>query len=507
MRVIAAVWCDLETNGLGLPSRLLAPLAGEILLLRVLRRAVRCPTFERIVLLARPKDIGRLKGLALPERCELMETEAVDVPQRAWLRRARKWSIDGWRGGIGWTSAMDEEGPPAAFWEACQRFRADALARIPSHAPFLDPTLMGDLVDQHLRRRESYQITFAQAPPGLVGEVYHPAFLERMAKGGVTPRHALMVKAGQEAMDPQRAECHMDLGGRIRNSPCRVSAESPRLWKVCESLAEEARRLGTPLDAAGALDFLDLKPDLRRGDLPREVLVDAAGGEGRLDPAVWEKGLSDLDLTGDTTVTFGVREEPLAHPGWSEFLEASRRAGAYGIHLRTSGLGLDEAAAERLMASPADIVTVQAGAEGSRVTLERLKVIQQRIGTSAPLLCAEFTLRPENEGELGAWWSEWAGRLDWLAVRGDSRSPLPLMPPDRRPCRKLSSLLYVRPDGGVLPCAEDLPGTPAIGRMDAESLSSIWKGEALASLGEAHAAGRYPEAAPPCAGCREWAWV
>ena len=500
LKTLAAVWCDLETNGLGLPSRLLDPLAGEILLLRVLRRAVRCPAFERVVLLARPRDIGRLKGLALPGRCELMETGAADVPQRAWLRRARKWSIDGWRGGIGWTSAMDEEGPPAALWEACQRFRADAVARIPSHAPFLDPALMGDLVAQHLRRRDTYQITFAQAPPGLVGEVYHPAFLERMAKGGVTPRHALMVKPGQDAMDPQRAECHVDLGERIRNSPCRLSAESPRLWRVCEALAGEERP-----DAGALLDRLD--PGLWRGDLPREILADMAGPEGWLDPAAWEKGLSDLRLAGDTTVTFGVREEPLAHPDWNGLLEASRRAGTYGIHVRTSGHGLDETAAERLMASPADVVTVRWGTPEARTALEQLKAVQQRLGTSAPLLCAEFTLRPENEGELPAWWSEWAPRLDWLALRGDSQSPLPLMPPDRRSCRKLSSVLYVRPDGGILPCAEGAPGDPPLGRMGSDPLSSIWKGETLARLGKDHAGGRYPEAAPPCASCREWAWV
>ena len=107
-KVIACLWVDLKTNGLGLPSRLQDPFQGEILLLRVIRRALKCPAFEKLILLASPADAQRLKGLALPERCVLMPTEAKDVPQRAWLRKARKWATDGWRG-YRPTTAFDEE--------------------------------------------------------------------------------------------------------------------------------------------------------------------------------------------------------------------------------------------------------------------------------------------------------------------------------------------------------------------------------------------------------------
>ncbi len=509
-KVIAAIWCDLTTNGLGLPSRLLAPFPterGEILLLRVLRRALKCTAFETLVLLASPGDAQRLRGLALPGRCELMPTEAKDVPQRAWLRKSRKWAVDGWRGGLGWSTAFDEECPPAALWEACQRFKADAVLRLPSHAPFLDPALNAALVDLHLRRRANFQFTFCQAPPGLAGEAFHPEFLETMTRGGLTPRNALMMRPGQEGVDPQRSDCHFDAREKVRNSVYRVSCESPRLWTLCESLVTEERRRGVDLSAEDLVAHLDASPRLWRGSLPREVLADPVGDAGggdteSLDPEAWQGWLAGLAAAGDSTVTLGVRQEPLKHPRWREFL-----AGAYGIHLRTDGGALLEGdAAEVLMASAADVVTLRT----ERPELvERLTGIQKRIGHGAPLLCLEFALSREKEGELPAWWARWHGKVDWLSVVSPVSTSLPaldLAPPRRKPCAKLSRLLYVAPDGTVHPCAEDVPGSPGIGCIS-QGIGELWGGTSMGNLREAHAAGRWPQAEPPCASCGQWAWV
>ncbi len=496
-KVIACLWVDLKANGLGLPSRLLDSFAGEVLLLRVIRRALACTAFEKLVILASPQDAQRLRGFALPSRCELMPTEAQDVPQRAWLRKSRKWALDGWRGGIAWSTAFDEEGPPAALWEACQRFQADAVLHLPSHAPFLDPVLNASLVDLHLRRRTSFQFTFAQAPPGLLGTAYHPEFLSTMARGGLTPRNALMVRPGQEGMDPQRTDCHFDAGEKVRNSVYRLSCESPRLWRLGEALAAEEKRRGSDLDALAAVEHLDANPALWRGTLPREILADL----GTPTPEAWRGWLGGLAAAGDSTVTLGVKGEPLAHPRWKEFLLPSP---AYGLHLRTAGAGLDEAACEALMALPVDVVTLRPGGEEA---VERLASIQRRIGHAAPLLSLEFVLGRETEGELPAWWARWQGKVDWLAVVPGTPPALDLAPPRRRPCVKLSRLLYAAPDGTVHPCAEEAPGAPGLGRLDRDAVEALWAGVVLGGLRSAHAAGRWPEKDPPCASCRQWAWV
>ena len=136
------------------------------------------------------------------------------------------------------------------------------------------------------------------------------------------------------------------------------------------------------------LAHLDASPALWRGSLPREVLADLGAGE----PEPWLSWLGGLAPAGDSTVTLGVKAEPLRHPRWREFL-----AGAYGVHLRTSGTGLDEAAAEVLMASPVDVVTLTMD---SVEVVERLVAIQKRIGHAAPLISLEFALSREKEGEL-----------------------------------------------------------------------------------------------------------
>ena len=74
---------------------------------------------------------------------------------------------------------------------------------------------------------------------------------------------------------------------------------------------------------------LDRDPSLWRGSLPREVLVDVS----TLEPDGWASWVSRFSPAGDTTVTIGWKEDPLAHPRWKEFLSGS----AYGLNLRTTG--------------------------------------------------------------------------------------------------------------------------------------------------------------------------
>ena len=101
------------------------------------------------------------------------------------------------------------------------------------------------------------------------------------------------------------------------------------------------------------------------------------------------------------------------------------------------------------------------------------------------------------------------GPLAWEGDRLYRSSPgRPLTcPPRRKPCAKLSRLLYVASDGSVHPCAEEPAGSPGIGRIGRDGITSLWTGTGMGTLRSAHAAGRWPEADPPCASCREWAWV
>lgn len=509
LKAVAFLWCDPDLNGLGLPSRLRQPLAGVPLLLRVARRAAAIPGISKVVLAVPEASAAAFSALPLPDACEWMPTAAVDVPQRPWLRRARKWSLDGWRGGIGWTSHFDEEGPPAALLEACRRHGADALLKLPSHAPFLDPVLNGALLDLHLRRRGTYQFTFAQAPPGLMGEAYHPDFLAAMARHDLTPRHALRVQPGGDGMDPQRSECHLQVPERIRNALGRLTAESGRLWDLCEHLAGAG---GDRLDAAGLLDLLDAHPAWRLGDAPREILIDL---DERLSPGDLREGLEDLRASGDATVTLGVRGDPLAHGSWEAGVAACRDAGVYGIHLRTAVPDMDALLAARIMASAADVVTVSVDAgQGAEAvasagrTLDALRAEQQRLGPAAPLLCGEYLMHAGSEGGLPAWWDAWQGKADWLALRPASGRPgFSQLPPRRIPCRKLTALLYVRADGGILPCAEGAPADPPLARLGPGALRAAWTGSVMETLRAAHRADRHPAASPPCGTCREWGWI
>lgn len=533
MTVLACVEVNLARNPLGLASRALADLGGKPVLRRVCEalRAVRA--IDATAVVTRPRDAAAVSGALAGLPVTIHASDAPDVPQRGALRRARKWSRFGWRGGLHWTTAFDEHGWPRALLEAALAAGADSVAVARAEAPLLDPALTDALVRHHLRYRKTYFMTFAQAPVGLVPEAYTIDFLKTMAATNQTPLEVLRYKPDRPEMDRIRAECHFDCGDRIRRAPFRMTADSRRglealrtLWARADDPERTPAEMWVTLAARHADAWLGDAPPFASVEIVREPGICPVPPERPLptaiDPETVARLLAGLSGWDDVCLTLEGFGDPLAHPAFPAIADAIRRARPYGVHLVTPGARLTDEALDLLFDLPVDVVEVPFGrratppAEDARVrdNLDRFLARRREAPNDAPFLVAALPKRRDTEPEAEAFFDAWLARGAWPVFRSVNayagqvadRPPLPTNLARRIPCVKIASELYVDTAGEVLVCREDLAARRPVaphGAPEAMALRRAWREGTLAALRAAHREGRW-DAFPLCPPCTEW---
>lgn len=525
MRVVACVEADLSANPLGLPSRALDDLGGKPVIRRTVEALLRAGVFDACAVVCRPGERSRLAPALAGLAATVRESGAADVPLRAELRRARKWSLTGWRGGLLWATAFDELGWPAALLEAAREEAADSVAIVRAEAPLLDAALTAEMTRHHLKQRDRYYLTFAQAPVGLLPEICTAGFLQTMAASGQTPREVLRYRSERPEMDKARAECHFDAGDAIRRAPVRLAADTRRgieglraLWKA----AGDPERLG----ARGWVDLAASHPEAFLGEAPPFVSVElvrdpaflpiSEGAPTRfLAPDALDRLLAGLSGWDDLRVSLEGFGDPLAHPAFDEVLAVLARRRPFGISLATAGPLLDEARCESLADHRVDIVEAPilprtSGSDAARAGLQRLLDLRKR-RADAPIAVASAVKTLETEPELEAFYDAWLAAGAWPVIRSPNafagqapdRSLLPTSLARRLPCAKLARELYVDAAGQALVCRQDLAAKVPLGDVRTASLPALWTEGALARLRAAHAKEDW-SAFPLCPACQEW---
>ena len=108
MNVVAAMQVNLEVTPIGTRSRLGFELSGISVLRRTIDQLKRmkhsCPTY----VLCPEAQMGRCHALTDGSGVTLMPFSGEVPPWRNLVTSARKWSLDGWRGGIGGAVGFDE---------------------------------------------------------------------------------------------------------------------------------------------------------------------------------------------------------------------------------------------------------------------------------------------------------------------------------------------------------------------------------------------------------------
>ncbi len=540
MKVIACIEANLAENPLGLPSRALADFCGKPVLARVAERILAVGSVQEVVVVTRPDDAARVRQALRDLPVRVHESAQPDVPQRKPLRRARKWSRFGWRGGLHWTTAFDEHGWPKALHEAAVTSQADSIAIVRAEAPLLDPALTDAMVQHHLKYRKTYFFTFAQAPPGLVPEICTIDFLKTMTLTNETPLAVLRYKKEKPEMDRIRAECHFDCGETVRRMTWRLTADSARglaalrgLW----ALAADPEKTG----AHGWAALAGAHPEVWIGELPPFASVElvrqpaASPVPGRLlpefmDPDVFTRIAEALAAGDDTCLTLEGWGDPLAHPRVDEIFSTLKTHRPYGVHLVTPGMLLDEKRADLLFAADLDILEIPLNAHtpetyqklggvgdfsGVSANLEAFLARRKKQGCVTPYLAVSITKRLETEPEIEAFYETWLDRGAWPVIRPANRyagqvpdsAPFPTNLARRRPCVKIQNELYLDTAGEILACREDLaarhPLAPPLPDAKTYDAGPLWREGKLADLRTAHRRSAWA-AFPLCPACTEW---
>lgn len=200
--------------------------------------------------------------------------------------------------------------------------------------------------------------------------------------------------------------------------------------------------------------------------------------------------------------------EPLLHP---EIDAMVRYASDRGIRsmLTTNGTLLDDAMAERLIASGLDRLTISV--DGDDATHERirefpLRELRERVallkrrrdaGRHRLRIDVSMVLDAETKPAVDAYRAQWKGIADRVQV-----IPRLAPGPRERACRELwRGSLVVLVDGTVTACCADSEGQLALGNAHRDTPAKILNDAPFRELRRRHRCGDFPE---PCRGCSEF---
>ena len=218
--------------------------------------------------------------------------------------------------------------------------------------------------------------------------------------------------------------------------------------------------------------------------------------------------------------------DPLLHPEFVRCLECCRRAGIFGVAVRTPAVYLDKTIGDALFAFEIDVLNVlldattastyrqvHAADHFDRVqnNLENFLKAQCNQQKPVPLTVCELLKTAGNLDEMEAFYDHWILKAGAAMIGGPShyagqwpnRAVMDMAPPARTPCVRLFSRLLVLADGRVTACDQDFQGRHPVGSLTDQSLRAIWAGPPMAAIRQNHLAGRY-DAMPLCPACGEW---
>ncbi len=188
------VWACIELRergALGLPSRAGERLGERTVLAQTVARARRTAGLEGVAVLVSPGGAGAaleiLGSEARVENVRVLEVLEPDFPRREALQRARKWSKDGWRLGIGQTVEADAAGHFPSLAAAGRELGADAVISVLPEAALVGPELLAGLVE-HAAPADQPPLPSAgcQAPGGFAGLFGMVGWLEAMGANDLT---------------------------------------------------------------------------------------------------------------------------------------------------------------------------------------------------------------------------------------------------------------------------------------------------------------------------------
>ena len=552
MKTATVIQADLEVTPLGTRSRLADAMHGTPVLRRTVDRAARLRGIDGLVVLVPSSQRRAAERMLDGSAARVVAHDAPSPPWRALVRTARKWSLDGWRGGLGGSTCFDEFVDCRLIAEAlADRLDGDVLF-IPPAAPLFDPRLAERLIDHRPATREEARLAFATTPPGLSGVVMEGALVRELAAQGVPLGWVFSYKPDAPLRDLAFQSCCVEIAPEIRYAAGRLMTDTRRSWDLVEALLRDH----PDPDAVTACAWLRRREVDVVEELPREVEIELTTADpypesvlrprgsrvstrGPINTAVVERVVEELAAWDDALIVLGGHGDPLCHSNFEDVLGAIRprhsdtaaRGGVYGVCLRTTAAGLDDRIIELLIAHEVDVLNVVLDAwtpelyaqlqgpsdpEGARLgdvlaRLDRLNQAKLERKSVAPIVVPEMAKSPRNVHELDDFHDGWLRKLGTVSIVGasdyagqfENDRVTSVAPPKRGSCRRLRTRCVVLANGRVTACDQDVHGIMTVGDLADASLRDLWRGVPFEKIRDAHRTDR-AHSTPLCGRCDEW---
>lgn len=541
MKTIAVIEADLDRSPLGTASRLAVDLAGRAVLGRTLDRLRRCRRLASLHVIAPIEQRERVRGLIDGDDVRIETHDYGPAPWQESVRRARKWAVDSWRGGIGGLCWFDECCHAAVLSALAKRERADAVAVVPAAAVLIDPKLLDAMIEHFDSLGEDYRLVFCQAPPGISALLAKPVFLDDTHRANQPPGRALTYNPEHPQLDFTSRPCCFGVPNAVIETPARLLADTHRGMALLEELL--AAQSADELDAERICRLLADRRHRHLDRLPREIELELTTEDPLTDTTVRPRGnrvpkrrpmpvdvvrrvAEELAQLDDSLIVLGGFGEPLLHPELQHVLAACRQAGVFGLAIRTNGLAMSGDAIEHLIDGNVDVVNVTIdahsaesyralnNADGFEQVTANIQALQTRIAarrSPGPLIVPEMAKLRRTLPEQEPFFDDWMRRTGWANVvspphyagQMPDQAVMSMAPPQRVRCGRLWSRLMILADGTAVTCDQDFAARQPVGDVEAESIESIWTGPTLTAMRRAHADLALSDL-PLCPTCHEW---
>lgn len=538
MKVLAIIDADLETTPLGTVSRQADELRGQPVLRRTVERVLRAKRLDEVAVVCPGDQFDRCRNLLGDMNVSLRASAAGPPPYRRLIATARKWSLDGWRGGMGGAAAMDEYANTAVLAKLAEQAGADAVWTCSGAAAIVDPVLIDAMIEHYQGCAEQMRLVFAPVPPGLAGTVFETKLLAELATQHSPPGWTMVYKPDVPQIDLAFKDCCHPCPAVARHAAGRLIADTRRAF---ETLADLLTAHPDP-DAETAGRWLLERAASHVPPLPREVEIELTTEDqfpntplrprgrrvpkrGPIDPKLIASVAAQLAVYDDSLVVLGGFGEPLLHPQFADIIRILRDAGVYGIAVRSNGVALDERIINGLIANHVDVLAVlldawtdglyrrlHEGHDLAPVTEALAKLARARAAAKQvqPLVIPHLTKATDNLDELDDFFDGWIRRVGWAIIEGfshhagqlEDRSVYDMSPPVRTPCR-LRTRALILADGQLTLCDQDFKALTSVGSVADTSLAGLWRSPAFDSARRHHATTEY-DRLPLCPACNEW---
>jgi len=556
---------DTQYGRLGQSAQLDDRLAGQTVLSHTVSRALRVPNADGAVLVhgSGQSLIGLLdESLLAQSKVKLVEHPLIGPSEQsvsvARLMQARKWSMTSWRGGLGFSTVFDELLHAEALLAGYDAVGATSGYVVRGDWCVFDTELASQQLERHLAHPNEMKLVFTQSPPGLAGVAVHREVFEQLAETEVGFGRMLGYNPFKPTLDPISREVCLPIPAEVRDCAKRFIYDTHRSRVMLGRLADQ---LGQAFEQADGQAITDGVRALEQSgeldpyaNLPQQVTVELTPirkvsseflpqghvkfQRGDMLGHVFDRVLSELSEVDDAALILGGLGDAMLHPDWQGMIERARSVGLMGLGIETDLL-CDQADVEQLASLDLDVVVVRFNADKKETyqtlmgpggspgveedlfsqvaenlqALIRLCQERRQAGQSSPWVCVELLKTDETLSDMESFFERWlrAGEMAVVRSQGSgcglmpSRSPIPMAPPLREPCRQLGRRMTIHSDGKVALCDQDWLGRATLGDVQEQPLLTIWSGQRQTA--DAHREEQWTSpnvSLPLCGDCQDW---